>query len=396
MVARLRVATFNTENLLSTLPTRFEDGSPRWGGPLRYLKRDRLAAPEALAEALALVAEDEQRRLGALLIASLDADVICLQEVESEPVLRQFRNEYLDPLTGGAHRHLKLMEGNDGRGIDVAVLSRLPLENVRNHVDLRFGEVEGAFSPELARTVDRYRDGPHGPATVRYPSPGDFVFRRGCLAVDVAPPGGRAVSIYVAHLKSMGTTLGPSFASDRDYTAPLRRAEALAIRRLVRERFGRGAADALYVIAGDLNDYAVRNGVETPLAELSIAPLLDPSFAYDALADLPVEDRWTHWYDVENAFGQIDYVLLSPALRRANPSTAPDIERRGLPWRTPWRPADAPAPGAARSRRVTGNGDRSAALRLALEGLLRFPGVGWERPRASDHAAVAVTLALPE
>jgi endonuclease/exonuclease/phosphatase family metal-dependent hydrolase len=390
---KLRVATFNLENLLSTLPTRFEDGNLAWDGPLRYLRREKLAAPESLLEALHLVTEHEQRQLCALTLAALDADVLCLQEVEAEPVLRQFRNEYLDPLTDGAYRFLKLMEGNDGRGIDVAILSRVPIENARNVTDIRYREVEGAWTEMLARTLDRYRDSPHGTAQLRYPQPEDYVFRRGCLSVDV-PAGDRVVTVFVVHFKSMGTTLNPSFATDRAYTAPLRFAEALAVKHLVAQRFGRARDDALYVIAGDLNDFAHKNGVAAAWDDLSVAPLLDSTFAVNVLDDLPPIERWTHWFDQEGSFSQLDYVLISPALRRANPRTVPHVERRGLPWGVPWRGAAQRVPGEG-PRWVTGALNRREALALSLHGLERFPRVGWRWPKASDHAALAVTLEIP-
>jgi endonuclease/exonuclease/phosphatase family metal-dependent hydrolase len=388
----LTVATFNVENLLSTVPSFGEGGTPRPDGPLRFLKRDRLTAPDAAAEALHVLEAHETRKLTALAIAVLDADVVCLQEVESEPVLRQFRNEYLDPLTDGAFKHLKLIEGNDGRGIDVALLSRLPLENVRSHADLRYCDVPGAFDDALARTVDRFKRDKGDPGRLRYPSPDDLVFRRGLLTADVEV-GGVKVAIYTAHLKSAGTTMEPSFATDRAYTAPLRRAEALAVAGVLRSRYGDGLGDALYLVCGDFNDAAHVDGVPVSRETMSIAPLLDPALGANLIEDLLPTERWTHWWAEEGRFSQIDYILASPALRRANPMTTPRVERRGMPWRMPWRSGADAAP--AGPRWVTGRLDRPAALALALDGLERFPGVGFDRPRASDHAPVVVTLEIP-
>lgn len=388
---QLTVATFNVENLLSTLPSVGDDSAPRWEGPLRYLKRDRMADPAAVLAAFQVMGAHEKAKLTALAMAALDADVICLQEVESEPVLRQFRNEYLDPLTGGAYRFLKLAEGNDSRGIDVAILSRIHLDGMRHHNDIRYEDVPGAWTDALARTVDRYRAATSDNARLRYPKPDDFVFRRGLLTVDVTV-GTSTVTIATVHLKSIATSLQPSFAPDRDYTAPLRRAEALAVRHVLEQRFGASLPHALYVVGGDFNDYPWRNGVATDPQDLSIAPLHDPAFATSALADLPPHERWTHWWPEENAFAQLDDLLISPALRRANPVLHPTIERRGLPWRMPWRPAQVAVQGGW----VPGPLDPAGALAFALHGLDRFPGVGWDAPRASDHAPVAVTLTIPE
>ena len=52
------------------------------------------------------------------------ADIIALQEVENESILNRLRDDYLEEL---GYRPAILVEGNDARGIDVAILSKLPL-----------------------------------------------------------------------------------------------------------------------------------------------------------------------------------------------------------------------------------------------------------------------------
>ena len=56
-------------------------------------------------------------------ITAMDLDVLCAQEVEDIDTLRFFAAQHL----GGSYRYLVLVEGNDPRLIDLAVLSRLPL-----------------------------------------------------------------------------------------------------------------------------------------------------------------------------------------------------------------------------------------------------------------------------
>jgi len=60
-------------------------------------------------------------------------------------------------------------------------------------------------------------------------------------------------------------------------------------------------------------------------------------------------------------------ILLSPALASRNEAAVPDIVRNGQPWRTPFP---------------------------AGQEVERFPRAGWDRPKASDHCPVAVTLDL--
>ena len=66
------------------------------------------------------------------IISELNADVLCLVEVESRPVLRRF-NETI--LKEAAYPHAMLIDGNDERGIDVAILCQRPLRDLRSHVD---------------------------------------------------------------------------------------------------------------------------------------------------------------------------------------------------------------------------------------------------------------------
>ena len=62
-------------------------------------------------------------------IAAVDADVLALQEVENLDALRRFNRDHL----AQPYAYEVLVEGNDPRFIDVAVLSRLPIANVTSH-----------------------------------------------------------------------------------------------------------------------------------------------------------------------------------------------------------------------------------------------------------------------
>ena len=68
----------------------------------------------------------------AAVLRRLDADVVLLQEVEHLALLHR-----LAARTG--HREARLLEGNDPRGIDVALLSRWPVTRYRGHA----GELGG-------------------------------------------------------------------------------------------------------------------------------------------------------------------------------------------------------------------------------------------------------------
>jgi endonuclease/exonuclease/phosphatase family metal-dependent hydrolase len=96
--------------------------------------------------------------------------------------------------------------------------------------------------------------------------------------------------------------------------------------------------------------------------------LLGDGFAHNIVERRPELDRWTLYHTrgpQERHLCQLDYILLSPALARRNALAVPDIIRNGQPWRTPFPEGQE---------------------------VQRYPRIGWDRPKASDHCPVAVTL----
>src|SRR5262249_30283713 len=280
------------------------------------------------------ILNDEMRVMTALALRDGAADVVCLQEVESMRGLRAFHDRYLRRMTELDYPHSVLIEGNDGRHIDVAVMSRFPLERIVTHQALRWDELQ----IEKPKIVEAARD---------------RIFKRDCLEVDVEA-GDRALPVFVCHFKSMDP--------EREKTRDWRAAEATAVRRIIERRFPDPAA-ADWVVVGDLNDYTECDGVADP--HHGLAPLLDGGFAVDAVKRIAdAKDRWTHFFPDARAYRQLDYVLLSPALARKNKDAVPRILRQGLPYR---------------AERYHGP---------------RYPRIGWDRPKASDHCPVVVDLAV--
>ncbi len=214
--------------------------------------------------------------------------------------------------------------------------------------------------------------------------PDDRVFTRDCLRVDLTLRR-RSLTLFVCHLKSMNN----GGEDGREETLPVRRAEALAVARLVKERFGPAWREAHWVVAGDLNGFRLGIG---PLGaiedegESGVEPLTD-GFALDPMATLPPHERWTHyrrWWSereerVRAQHMPLDAVLLSPALAAASPAPKVEIVRRGQPYRAPLDPRHP---------------DRSIAYLSTRAD--RYPRVGWDRPKASDHCPVVVEITLPE
>jgi predicted extracellular nuclease len=208
----------------------------------------------------------------------------------------------------------------------------------------------------------------------------DKIFKRDCLELDLRI-GGKPFTLYVTHLKSMG---GPRDGVDgRQSTMPVRRAETLAIRRIIENRFGAGQTDSKnFAICGDMNDYQERVDVigtrrsgyrfDHQTEEASALDVFSgDGFAENVVKRREALDRWTLYHargPQEQWLCQLDYIWLSPSLAQANTSAIPEIIRAGQPFRTIFPPGQE---------------------------VERYPRTGWDRPKASDHCPLVISLDLP-
>ena len=210
----------------------------------------------------------------ARVIRDVNPHVLGVVEAENRVVLKHFTDAQLrtaDP--GGSGRdvplfpHVMLIDGNDDRGIDVALLSQrgYPLGPMRSHLD----------------DVDD-----HG-----------VVFSRDCPEYELRTPGGRRLVILVNHLKSKGYGTQAANNARRQ-----RQAEQVAIiyRRL------RTSGVAYIAVLGDFND--------TP-ASAPLAPLLSGTDLRDISTHPDFGDGGRPGtFGNMTASNRIDYLLLSPAL----------------------------------------------------------------------------------
>ena len=201
------------------------------------------------------------RRLTARVIDDVGADVIGVVEAESRPSLAAF-----NALLAAPYAQVMLIDGNDARGIDVALMSRAahPILNMRSHVDL-----QDAVGP---------------------------VFSRDCPAYQVDAPGG-PITVLVNHLKSKG------FGRPADSNSKRQR-QAEAIAGIYRDLIAAGQDRV--VVLGDMND--------TP-DSAPLAPLLTGTDLRD-ISTLPAhaDGGFAGTYGGSGARNKIDYILLSPAL----------------------------------------------------------------------------------
>ncbi len=365
----LRLATFNIENLMSRFDFSGYRNELRRDRALRFYDIQKEEHYKRLEEALQVNLTDDTRQMSAQAVADADADILCLQEVDNMEALAAFEYGYLFRMMGSGYRQKYIIEGNDSRGIDVAILMReetrtgekIELVNITSHAAVTYEEF-GLFNQKLADLGQE---------------PRDKIFKRDCLEVDLRI-GDKRMSIYVVHFKSMNGRRGDT--DGRTSTMPIRFAEARAVRRIISNRFDTSPTSRVnFAICGDMNDYAEklqidgdkRNGfaftpVTEPLTSLSV--LSEGGFAENVVGRLPVDERWTHFHargPQERHLCQLDYIWLSPHLARSNPKAMPEIIRNGQPYRTPFPPGQE---------------------------VERYPRVGWDRPKASDHCPVVVEL----
>jgi endonuclease/exonuclease/phosphatase family metal-dependent hydrolase len=377
---RIRIATFNVENLFSRIA--YADAMAPGENHVGLYKFDDPEELKLARRIVEAVASDDKRQLTALALNEARADVVALQEVDNANALRVFYERYLKPQIDTAaaiekkelrqrlrgegrapsieeigaidRRHYydwrNVIEGNDGRGIDVGVMSKVPIR-ITSHANRTFAEL-GVWSSEL----EGYREFIGGKE--RQIAKSDKLFRRDCLEVD-ADLGGKSLTIFICHLKSMSQA--------REKTRVMRHAEALGVRRLVEARFGGGVSEAPWLVCGDFNDYIEIDGAperddQGAIVPHGLGPLVDPRFAVNLMQRRPPMDRWTTYYAPADLYTQLDFILASPALANANPQAVPEIIRGGQPYR---------------ARRYEGP---------------RYPRVGWDRPKASDHSPVVVEL----
>jgi predicted extracellular nuclease len=235
-------------------------GRGDWEGWLAF-KRDRFADPA--------------RGNTAKVIRAVNAQVIGLVEVEDRIALKRFSAE---KITGTKKYPCNMcIDGNDDRGIDVGILSRLPIAAVCSHSDDRDGS-----SP---------------------------IFSRDCLEVQIKLPNGKDLWVLLNHFKSKGYGVAAESNAKR-------RRQAERVAEILAEKYD--LSSDLVVVCGDFND--------TP-GSAPLAPLLGVAHLHDVL-ELTFQnpaDRWTYRYQQNQ---QIDYLLVSEPLKDALQGAG--VERRGI------------------------------------------------------------------
>ena len=209
---------------------------------------------------------EEMVRVAAVL-REINADIVAFQEVESRGYLQRFLDVFVPEL---GYRHIVHYEGNDLRGINVCLVSRVPIGRVVSHRHLRFPDATGKWR----------------------------AFNRDLLRVEVLPRRGDPFEIWVVHLKSN--------SGGRADAEPIRLAEANQVRKLVESRL-RQNPNADFLICGDFNDLVDSPTVTTIMGQGAGSMSLKTLFE-----SIPPEQRIT--YNRDPYQEMIDFILVSPGM----------------------------------------------------------------------------------
>jgi len=217
-------------------------------------------------------------------LALIDADVVVFSEVENEGILKSIVSQFL---ANKGYEHISVMPTNSGRGINLGVISRLPI-----------------------RSITSYRW-----QTLTHPDAPDRTWRfaRDLMRVDIELPDDRLLHVFNVHFKSNGSSPG-------DPNSKLwRTAEAMRTKEIVRGIVA-AAPDALVVVAGDFNsNFETRPEQDRPWP--AMAHLLEPEaddtqVLTDLHAGLSDEARVTIPGDGRFPPATFDYVLATPAMAK--------------------------------------------------------------------------------
>ena len=216
---------------------------------------------------------DLTKKNTARVIKDVNADIMCMVEVENRLVLKSFNSDLLSRM----YPYNMLIDGNDGRGIDVGLYSKMELGAIKTNI----------FD---------------GPANSR-------TFSRDCLEVEVKTKKGQSIYFLVNHLKSKS-------GRNQKKNDARRKRQADRIKEILKNNYD--LRRDLVVVAGDLNDTSDRKPLSNLLSINGLHDVLELQFE-------DYKDRWTYHYKTNE---QIDYILVSDPLKEAFKNA--EVERRGI------------------------------------------------------------------
>ncbi len=291
---KTRIGSFNLNNLFSRWNYKGELAKDERGRGWHLDKNGETWTRRFNGGVIGPKTPEEREKLGKRILGA-ELDVVAVQEVEDRDTLREFNEQHLR----GRFTEVVLVEGNDQRLIDVGLLSRFPVGEVRSYQCWRH--------PEM---------------------PGEPIFRRDLLLAEILSPDRRLMFwVGVVHLKSQLVDWRIKDEKERaqaaETAARIRRFEAESIAEIVRKHLGPAEP---FFLCGDLNDVPESRAL-TPLLGfgrgcLGLVNLL-------AARQPSKSARWTTSHKAageERRFMQYDYILAPPFVAEVVPHAW--VERR--------------------------------------------------------------------
>ena len=291
----IKVGTFNLNNLFSRFNFRAAvDSAPtvEAGGLQLTVAEDDVRVRSFMGRLVRQKDQAETQAVADRIAQAMDADVLAVQEVEHLGILKQFNRDYLNEL----YPYAALIEGNDPRMIDVGVLSKLPIGAITSH--------QTATHPD---------------------APGERVFGRDLLQVEILKPGGRKLfTLYNTHMKSHFVPFNQDQAAGAARANARRRRQAETTAHIISRMERRGAP---FILLGDMNDPPASEFL-APMLEIDGDPLTNAlanaGETRPAKAETPGQGagprtaQWTHRYNPPGAapprYELFDQIWLSKAL----------------------------------------------------------------------------------
>ena len=290
LLVKLDIYTINAQGAIR----RKETLSPKWA----WLRKNRGTfdrEPQDVTQSVEIIASGRSDWIGwielakeptneigtrttARVIQEVDADIIGIVEAEDRPFLVRFNLELL----GGRYGHVMLVDGNDDRGIDVAIMTRagFTIESIYSNVD----------------TVDAI----------------GTVFSRDCPQYEIRTPNGTVVHVLVNHFKSQSGGGGAK-----------RKRQAMEVRRIAD---GLMQQNKHVVVLGDLNEGPTAGGTQAP----NLVSLYDNNSSLVDCYSLPGFDVGNRpgSFDSCGLSNRLDYIFISQSLQSF--FTGGGLFRKGL------------------------------------------------------------------
>jgi endonuclease/exonuclease/phosphatase family metal-dependent hydrolase len=249
---------------LSAIKGVAANGVDDWDGTIKF-KREKFS---------------ETTRLNTVkVIKAVNADIQCFVEVENRETLSNFNGDLL----GTKRFPFNIsIDGNDERGIDLGLLSRYPIKNLRTHI----------FDKEK-------------------PTSRSFIFSRDCLEVELEIAAGKSLFVLCNHFKSKGYSASQADADKR------RKIQANRVKDILKENYN--LKTDMVVVLGDFNDTPDSNPLKDLLAVPNLFDVLQVKFGNN------IDNTYTYFFKKKI---QIDYLLVSKPLKDVMADAG--VERRGM------------------------------------------------------------------